>query len=452
LQRPIRYTIEEELTQMGIPKEDASNVLKDLGLEGVLALAASVQLPSLVGHAYAQINETDDFPNLFVEAINSEGQHNWDFAHGAIVTYLHKYGDLWANKLVDRAFAEKWNREAQVRLFLSLPKSEHFLQRVAVIGGEIEEKHWRQIPIYAISIPNNSVPWVIERLLAANRAYHATHYAGQHVKDVPAKLLIRVLGEAVQAEPSKESNDNVMFQHFVEKIFEKLDNDSAVTESEIARLEWAYLKLLEFSNRSPRTLPKLLATSPQFFVEVLSTAFKANHDEKGLDPDAPDYQVRASMATQAWSLFHNWSHVPGLRDGKIEGSDLEKWIREARILSANADRAEIGDVQIGQVLAHAPTDADGTWPCIPVREIIEITRSTELENGIHTGVFNKRGVTTRSPTDGGIQERALAHTYRTWSEKTRLEYPRTSALLAKIAEGYEWDAKHHDNDAERNQW
>ena len=66
-------------------------------------------------------------------------------------------------------------------------------------------------------------------------------------------------------------------------------------------------------------------------------------------------------------------------------------------------RAAIGDQMIGQVLAHAPADEDGTWPCLPVRELIEFTRSKDLEVGIQTGVYNMRGVTTRSPTDGGTK-------------------------------------------------
>src|SRR5262249_44741754 len=157
----------------------------------------------------------------------------------------------------------------------------------------------------------------------------------------------------------------------------------------------------------------------------------------GLDEAAPDYQTKKSMAGQAWTLLRSWSHLPGLMpDGKVNGEELEKWVKAARILCARADRGPIGDQAIGQMMAHAPADDDGIWPCLPVREVIEITRSADLETGIHTGVINKRGVTTRLPTDGGSQERGLAAQYHAWSDKTRLEFPRTSALLAKIAKGY----------------
>lgn len=104
------------------------------------------------------------------------------------------------------------------------------------------------------------------------------------------------------------------------------------------------------------------------------------------------------------------------------------------------------------MLAHSPADADGTWPCAAVRDVIEITRSRNLETGLSVGVTNKRGVTTRSPTDGGILERNEARSFREWGATTRLEWPRTSALLQKIAAQYESEGKYHDDSAERFQW
>jgi len=429
--------------------EAISELLQTSGLEGVLNLSRTARFPALVGRAYAEIENASDFPTILVEALKADGG---DFAHGAIWKYLESRGEPWADTLLNRAMEEKWGDEAVERLLLTLPKTEHFMRRAAAIGGEIEAAYWSKTSTFGINVPSSSVVWVIERLLVANRAREATHFAGENVQSVPSEMLIRVLSAAVRGKPNGDGNENSMFQHYVTIIFEKLDQDSSVREEDVAKLEWIYLKLLEHSNRTAKTLPKILATSPEFFVEVLSTAYKAHKEEKGLDPSAEDYEARASMATQAWTLLHTWKHVPGSHNGKIDGAELEKWVRAARILCEKADRAVIGDQQIGQVLAHSPADEDGIWPCLPVRELIEITRSADMETGIQTGIVNSRGITTRSPTDGGEQERDLAQRYRNWSGRTRLEYPRTSAMLAKIAENYDWDAKYHDNDAERQQW
>ena len=432
-------------------REAIANLLAKRGIEGVLSLYPMVRLPGLVGRAYAQDREAADFPVEFIEALKTDGGPHWDFAHGAIVTYFQVRGEAWADRLLDQAIKEKWGDLALERLLLSLPKSEHFMERAAEIGGEVETAYWAKLEIFQINVPAASRPRIVERLLIAKRARETVHYAGQYVADIPSDLLIRVLTEAVSGKPTGDGNEGTMFEFHVTTIFGKLDNDPSVQEADIARLEWAYLRLLEYSNRTPKELPKFLATSPEFFLEVLSTAYRGEHEE-GLDENAPDYEVKKSMAGQAWTLLRDWKHVPGLYDGKINGADLERWVRAARILCENADRAAIGDQVIGQVLAHAPADDDGTWPCLPVRELIQITRSNDLEIGIQNGVFNKRGVTTRLPTDGGVQERELAAQYQGWSEKTRLEFPRTSALLAKIAKGYEWDAKFHDNVADLRQW
>jgi len=48
------------------------------------------------------------------------------------------------------------------------------------------------------------------------------------------------------------------------------------------------------------------------------------------------------------------------------------------------------------------------------------------------GIVNKRGPTWRRPTDGGIQERDLAQSYRNLSKSVRLEWPRTSAILERL--------------------
>jgi hypothetical protein len=419
-------------------REAMANLLADSGVKGVLDLYRMARLPGLIGRAYAQNREKENFPGEFIEALKAEGAPEWDFAHGAIVTYYQMRGEGWVDKLINQAIEEKWGDLALERILLSLPKTEHFIERAAKIGGAVERAYWAKLEIFQINVPAATRPRVVERLLEAKRAWPTVSFAGQYAADIPSSLLVRVLTEALADQPKKatDGNEGTMFQYYVTQIFDKLDEDPTVTQSQIAGLEWSYLKVFEYSNRTPKALPKFLATSPQFFLEVLSAAYRGE-DEKSLDENAEDYEIQKSMAGQAWSLLHSWAHVPGLLDdGKVvNGAELEAWVREARILSAKAGRAAISDQIIGQMLAHAPADADGTWPCRPVREVIEIFRSADIETGIHTGVINKRGVTTRLPTDGGAQERDLAAQYEAWSEKTRLESPRTSALLAKIAKG-----------------
>jgi hypothetical protein len=121
-------------------------------------------------------------------------------------------------------------------------------------------------------------------------------------------------------------------------------------------------------------------------------------------------------------------------------------------LAAQVGREAIADHQVGPLLAHAPRDPESIWPAVPVRDLIEITRSQELERGLFVGVHNTRGVTTRAPNAGGALERDLARYYRRCSEATALEWPRTSAVLEQIAESYEYEGTRNDEDTERREW
>ena len=73
-----------------------------------------------------------------------------------------------------------------------------------------------------------------------------------------------------------------------------------------------------------------------------------------------------------------------------------------------------------------------------------------MEQGVAIGRFNQRGVTVRGPYDGGAQERELAAQYRAWADRVRDHWPRSGALLDGLATGYETEARHHDESAERN--
>ena len=78
---------------------------------------------------------------------------------------------------------------------------------------------------------------------------------------------------------------------------------------------------------------------------------------------------------------------------------------------------------------------------------MEATGSQALESGIHTGVVNNDGVTTRGVFDGGDLERNKAARYREWSKQVASGSPRTGRLLRRLAEGYERDARRHDDEA-----
>ena len=87
----------------------------------------------------------------------------------------------------------------------------------------------------------------------------------------------------------------------------------------------------------------------------------------------------------------------------------------------------MADVNIGELLAHAPVGADGVWPCEPVRDVLEELHSGAIMRGAHTGLFNARGVHSRG--EGGAQEQELANKYRAWADGLLYTHPYVSSEL-----------------------
>jgi hypothetical protein len=92
--------------------------------------------------------------------------------------------------------------------------------------------------------------------------------------------------------------------------------------------------------------------------------------------------------------------------------------------------------------------ADGAWPHPAVRDVIEEVGSADLERGIEVGVYNGRGVVTKHPLEGGMQEHQLAERYAGFAPAVADRWPRTAAMLRRLAEGYRVDARREDQEAE----
>lgn len=161
--------------------------------------------------------------------------------------------------------------------------------------------------------------------------------------------------------------------------------------------------------------------------------------------------VPPGVAQRAFRLLQDWNHIPGSSDpgGTIEYKELEAWFVQTRDLLESADRREIGEKEIGKILAASPMDDDGFWPHQAIRELIEDASSSDIEIGFHLGITNRRGITSRGMDEGGQQEIHLAEKYEMYARSFADEWPRTAHMLREVAQSYRLEATSHDSDAER---
>jgi transcriptional regulator with XRE-family HTH domain len=426
------------------------------GESGILALVEAAKAPVLVGKAVAETATSALVDAMMLRGLNQGAESGRNFAFGIIGAFNQEKGTEWGLSLLERARTEHWSDDMIVNVLMSLPRSEAVLRASSSFGETVERRYWHEAGMHWISAGDESVPWVAEKLISFGRARDAIHLIGGHLKHVPSATMLNALRAALQERKSREAeqdnNNAVMFQHYVQEIFQKLDQSKDVSEEDVALLEWSYLLVLEHSSRPPKALHQRLAAHPEFFVELLSLLYRSTNKNENADlAEGTDQEKRSTLATHAYRLLNSWHGMAGLKDSRVDEAALNKWIAEARALCEKAGRKEIGDQKIGETFAWASPDPDGTWPCAAVRNVIEAARNDDIETGVYIGVRNSRGITSRSPLDGGNLERAEAAKYRNFAKAIRTEFPRTYAVLERIAKSYDHDAQHHDEDVERRQ-
>ncbi|HEX8207396.1 MAG TPA: helix-turn-helix domain-containing protein [Solirubrobacteraceae bacterium] len=352
-------------------------------------------------------------------------------------------GVPWVAGMLARREAATASR--RIALALTGPPGQELWDLIASTSHTLDAAYWEQVNPWAVG-PTDA-QYAARRLLDSGRPWPAIDLLAAHV-DADARdesaiapaLVEAVLDAALQSDSGEATSQSLAYE--VGRLLDYLAASQSNSAS-VMRFEWAFFSLLD-DYREPRALFAALDEDPVFFVELVSRVYRGKRQQRRqLSEDD------SALAHHSWWVLNHWRKLPGQRaDGTIDADHLRAWVNAARLLLTDNDRADIGDEQIGQVLSASPPGGDGAWPAEPVREIIETIGSRSLETGLHVGVINARGITSRGLFDGGKQERALAADYLRWARETAGEWPRTSRVLRGIAEDYERDAQRHDIEAE----
>jgi len=436
--------------------EAARTLFSEGGIAPVLALGRLTEAAAYLGKAiYDAGFAASDTDALIEVAVQSDNSHERELARGLIISAFRDRGEAWAAALIAKARTLAWRDAVLLTILQALPAAPWTWDQVAKIGSEVETTYWRWTPVFWSSEDSESATYAIRHLIDVGRARHALPLAYRGAKNLPTELLVEVLSEAARqpVEGNGDSNEATMFQHYVAETLGVLDEREDVDRNALVKLEWNYLQLLEHSRRPAKVLLRALSEQPSLFIEMLSAIYRPSEESGIVDAEPADPEQARAVASQAYRLLSLWDRLPGTCDDAIiDGHVLEAWIKETRALAKGVGRQDIADDKIGQMLSASPMGADGNWPVEPVREVLDLFRSKPMLDGFQIGKSNRRGVTTRMPRDGGEQERALSAQYRAWAKAISFEHPHTAKALDGLAERYDWDAQHHDEDAERLDW
>jgi len=450
-------------------------ILKEKGIEGLFLLAEKVESPSAVGFIASKVNLENVDELTFLKKILScpvESEEKAAFrqmGYGFVLGSYQQAGPEWVEKIISESTIE-WDDLKFANLALGLPADSKTWDRINKWGNKISKTYWQNVGVHSISPFEKDTEYAIAQLFEAGRPYAALNLASFSIRSakrkedkttIPETLIIKLLEETPKYDPRKEKD--VAFNSLAYEISELLDIlEAKGTEvGKLVQLEWSWMPALEHSRRGLKALQQALNSEPKLFVDILKLVYRSKNEKPHENPS----EQEKAQAEQAFRLLEEWKVPPGflqesdkgekkkIRDGdisfpmgKIDGEKLFTWVDKARELANSCQRLDICDGRIGNVLAYSPYDSKGHWPCEEVCDLIEKLSSEKLERGIELGVYNKRGV--HASAKGGAQERELVLKFQEYAQKVSSKYPRTAAMLGRIAKGYEHEAQWHDEQDE----
>jgi hypothetical protein len=424
-----------------------NEMIESRGMAGIRRLIAECGEPHTVGLALAKRNQdTSGWPEWII-------LHGGDFQPaspvsqciGGLLRSLPEQGtQAILREVLEQGASEDWDAKRQARLLALAPAVKTSWELATARGPDTDEAYWRCVSLFGwMRDWGDDATYVLQRLLEVHRPRTALQCCRFDLEKTDARLLFELLQRFLQGEeaegPRPESWD-------IEKVLERLEQSCEIDKAALIQLEFMLFPALCFGDEARATaLFGAVTSDPAIFAELVSLVYKSEHGER--EETITDAQRYA--ASNALDIIQACKRQPGTRaDGSIDPDAFIQFIDAAREHCRQADRLSGGEYVLGEILAHAPADDDGTWPFAPARQVLDRPELEEMRRGFHTGAINKRGVTSRGPWDGGNQERELAAYYRNHAQTMQHDQPRVAELLESLASSYEHDGVREDNEAD----
>ncbi len=422
------------------------------GLDGVLKLAEIAESPGQVGATLAQ---ADLVPiERVLPHVLRNSNPRYAMLAGGYARDRFRVGWEW----VDTLRLEEWTK-SDAGVLLSLaglnPRAWKLAER---LGDEVLGEYWKSVPTYGkSSLDQQQFEFACRKLLEAGRPESAIDMLTPGIFDQvtvsPSLIMDAMTGyrDWINCNPDAAQRDGTL--HVVHELFDWLQRNVSFGDDEptrrLAQLEWEFqLDGGGTYGAAPKTLVRCLSEDPKFFAELIAATYRSKND--GDSKNQPT-QEQAKIAMHGYRVLGNWNRVPGTQSDDssreaISEDQLLAWLESARSRCRDSGHLEIADSKIGEMLARwpKPKDENTMWPCEEICDAIEEVDSDDLDRGFHIGVLNSRGVTCRSPFDGGELEYKERDKCRRWAEMCDNEWPRTAACLRRVAESYDFQAQRED--------
>lgn len=346
----------------------------------------------------------------------------------SILWRLYRINGL--DKLIEELKSSTLTNAEYADVLCQAPLDPNIWKRVDEFGDEVSQYYWENISVYRLD--DELVQYwdfFLSQLLKYNRPFSAARVI-EYSEYSNSTMIVSILHKCCEfqnyTEPTGASIKDLS-EHGIRHLFKKLYADQNVELNTLVQLEIAYMPYLKHE-WIPNGINRYLSNNPIEFVELIAYNYKPDPGFEFLAKEHPDNQ--RSIAYDIIELFKT---VPGFDGKSISEDKFNAWVTTAQEHAKKIGYTNSFAFCFGRVLSYAPVGIDGIFPHEVIRDYFEHSHSEKLENGLITELHNQRGFHV---VTGGLEEKEISDKYRVNASKIRISYPRSAALLDKIAQSY----------------
>ena len=429
-------TWQEKQSRLEEQRQEAVRAILDVaGIGAVVHFTEATEFPLKVGYSLGFVAEPEVDSIILAKLLDGADKKLTQLVNGYIGGRYQSQGWAW----VDKIDMTDWGHQQIVQFLTYLPFTSEAWKRAEKLLGKEEKAYWDRASVNPYHADSDLYP-AVDKLIEYGRPNAAIACLGRILMDKQPLDKARAVRTLLAAVSTTESPYSMDVYETIE-IIKALQDDPETDPDDLFRIEWAYLTLLDsYHDASPKRLEERLASSPDFFCEVIRLAYRSKNDPK---PDVEPSEKEMAIALNAYELLRGWQTPPGIQpDGILSEEHLRQWFESIKLICGESGHLEVALAHIGSVLINSPADPDGLWINHAAAGILDgkDTDAETMRNSFRTALFNSRGVHWVDPT--GKPEMELAANYRKQAEAVEnAGYPRFATTLRSLAESYAKEAK-----------
>lgn len=406
------YPIDHEWTDFeyinNLRKDAIININEEYGFDGIKCLVEKSNCPIIICDTVVSCGINYD------SYVLSELENNNKNILTFVLMYISKI--LLNDERLFNCVDFSGNDNNLSNFVLALPLTNKTLNLMNILDNELQNKFYSADHFNKLE-NDEDIERYVNKLLEFSHFNRAIEFAC--IFEIDVNLVFKILKEA--------DIDKIIDHDSIPILFDRIYKEYNSTE-EIINLELKYFEFLDRSNISPRYIYDKLVSNPSFFVDTIL--------------DLNTFSINPPISYDILNSF------------KIDSSksckQIYEWIKEIRNIAASKDCINLCNAFIGTILSNFFKDHVLSIECIA--KIIDEIDNEDLKLHFKDGIYYSRGLYSKLPYEGGIQELKLSKKYGGYAEELKFDYPITSKLFKKLKEEYEKMSYREDDSARINHY